>query len=154
MKAHHDRLEMQKRENQMNMLEKNSQDVLPPSFTREMETPQIVKSINRGITSMREDAYQQAVDKTHQTVSNRQAFDLMYPSHKAYYEDKKFFVFDNNYKDMEGALINTFEKAVNEGFGDKNVKAQGKGRINNIRHVDEIKDHKINVDFGMIPAVL
>ena len=55
---------------------------------------------------------------------------------------------------MENALINTFEKAVDEGLGDNAVKALGNGKINNIKHVDEIKDGKINVNFDQIPAVI
>ena len=146
MKSHTDNL----RTRQI-MLEKQAQET---QIRKPMEAPVIVKSINRGITDMRTDAYNQAVQKTPQTVSNRQAYDIMYPDHKSYYEDKKFFVFDGDYNRMENALINTFEKAVDEGLGDNTVKALGNGKINNIKHVDEIKDGKINVNFGQIPAVI
>ena len=69
MKTHTDNL----RARQI-MLQKQSQET---QITRPMEAPIIVKSINRGITDMRTDAYNQAVQKTPQTVSNRQAYDLI-----------------------------------------------------------------------------
>ncbi len=114
---------------------------------RPMESPVIVKSINRGITSMREDALEQAVNKTPQTITNKQGYDLMYPTHKSFYEDKKYFVFDSNYNTMENALVKTFEDAVNEGFGQR--KLRGK----QITHVDEIKDRKLNFNWNNIPGV-
>jgi hypothetical protein len=106
-----------------------------------MEAPIIVKSINRGITSMKEDAWNQAVGMTPQSISNRQAYDLFYPNHKSYYEDKKFFIFDKNYNQMEKALVDTFERAVDSSIN------------KNIKHVDELRDPKLNVDFDRIPRV-
>ena len=54
---------------------------------------------------------------------------------------------------MENYLVNTFEDAVNTGFADKKVAAQGQGRINNLRHVDDLKDPKFDIDFTHIPGV-
>ena len=111
-----------------------------------MEAPKIVKSIHRGITSMREDAWNQAVGKTPQTMSNRQAFDVMYPDHKSFYADKQFFIFDRNYEKMQKALVKTFERAVDNSLNHGHKKL--------IESVDEIRDTKLNVDFGDIPRVL
>ena len=110
-----------------------------------MEAPTIVKSIHRGITSMREDAWNQAVGKTPQTMSNRQAFDVMYPTHKSFYDDKQFFIFDKNYNKMEKALLKTFEKAVDDSFNHNQTKS--------FDSVDQISDKKMNVDFGNVPRV-
>jgi hypothetical protein len=107
-----------------------------------MEAPIIVKSIDRGITSMRQDAWNGAVAKTPQSISNRQAYDLMYPTHKSYYDDKRFYIFDKNYDLMEKALVDTFERAVDSSLKNKNMKS-----------VDEIADKKINVDYSRIPTV-
>jgi len=109
-----------------------------------MEAPQIVKSINRGITSMRQDAWGQAVGKTPQTASNRQAYDIMYPNHQSYYKDKRYFIFDQNYKDMENALVDTFEKAVNDSFSSKK---------HDYISVDELEGKNVNVNFDKIPRV-
>lgn len=139
----------------INMIEKNSQyqGLSQPQMRREMETPVIVKSINRGITSMRDDAIQQAVDRTPQVVPNREAFNAIYPTHRAYYDDKRFFVFDKNYYDMQKELIKTFEQAVDSSFTNHKVKAQNNGRINNIKDVEEIKNKNLNVNFDNIPRV-
>ncbi len=108
-----------------------------------MEAPTIVKSIHRGITSMAEDAHSMAVSNTPQSISNRQSFDVIYPNHKAYYEDKRFFIFDRNYDTMEKALVDTFEKAVDSSIN------------KNIRTVDAVKQPiKMDVDFDRIPRVL
>jgi len=108
-----------------------------------MEAPTIVKSINRGVTSMSEDAYNKAIGKTPQTASNRQAYDIMYPNHKSYYKDKRFFIFDKNYDKMEKSLIDTFENAVDTSLHNKHK----------IIHVDEIEDKIINVNYDNIPRV-
>ena len=92
---------------------------------------------------MRTDVWDQAVGKTKQTVTNRQAYDVVYPNHKAYYEDKKWFVFDKNYKQMEKALVNTFEEAVDNSLKNPNLK-----------DVDDIKEKKISVKFDKIPQVI
>lgn len=110
-----------------------------------MEAPKIVKSIHRGITSMSEDAWNQAVGKTPQTMSNRQAFDVVYPDHKSFYADKQFFIFDRNYEKMQKALVHTFEKAVDDSLN--------KGHTKLFESVDQFGDAKINVDFGGVPKV-
>lgn len=135
---------------QVSMLQKNLQE---PRINREMEAPVIVKSIGRGITSMREDIMDRAISNTPQSVSNRAAYDIMYPTHESYYNDKKYFVFDENFEKVEKVLINSFEKAVNEGLTDPKVKPNHKGYINNIEHVDEIKDTNLKFDFDKVPRV-
>jgi len=109
---------------------------------RNMEAPLIVPSIHRGITSMAQDAVSQAIDRTPQTLSNRQAYDVIYPKHKDYYRDKRFFIFDKNYKNMESSLIKTFEEAVDSSINKK------------IKHVDELDGKQVNVNFDKVPRVI
>lgn len=109
-----------------------------------MEAPIIVKSIGRGVTSAREEAWNRAVGMTPQAISNTQAFNVMYPTHKSYYDDKKFFVFDKNYETMEKALVSTFEDAVDASLKNPDLK-----------DVDDIKRPlpKLNVNYSRIPRV-
>jgi hypothetical protein len=70
-------------------------------------------------------------DAFHQKVSNTQAYDIIYPNHQAYYEDKKFHIFDSNFQRTEDYLLNEFKKAIDEKVDYSAYK--------NIQHVDDIK---------------
>lgn len=86
--------------------------------------------------------------KSTQTISNRQAYDALYPSHKSWYDEKKFVVLDKNFEDMENYLLKEFKQTLDNQFGF--VKAK------NIKHVDELDKSQINlkgIDFGAMPKV-
>jgi len=83
-----------------------------------------------------------------QSISNRQAYDSLYPSHKAWYDEKKFVVLDKNFNDMENYLLNQFKDTLNKQFDYSTTK--------NIKHVDELDKNQIKVsgmDFGAMPKV-
>lgn len=104
------------------------------------EAPVIVKSINRGITSIEDDAKALAISRMDQVISNTEAYNMKYSSLKNYYDDKKMFVFDQNYKKMEDALIDSFEKSIRD-VSNKNIIS-----------VDQIKN-RIPIDVSSIPTV-
>jgi hypothetical protein len=59
-----------------------------------------------------------------QVVSNREAFDIIYPNHQAYYDDKKFIVFDRKFKETEEYLLNQFKQELDSQIdykGNKNL---------------------------------
>jgi hypothetical protein len=47
-----------------------------------------------------------------QTITNRQAYDLLYPNHESYYNDKKFLVLDRNLNQVEDYLLNQFKQTI------------------------------------------
>jgi len=136
---------IRKRKAPMAMIQKNQ--VQEQYQEPNMESPVIVKSINRGITSMIQDAKDMAVQRVPQTVSNKGVYDLMYQKHSDYYEDKKLFIFDPMFEKVETALINTFEKAVQE-----TILPKSKNAI----LVDDIKDIKnpiLGITDEVVPRV-
>ena len=85
--------------------------------------------------------------KSTQTISNRQAYDALYPSHKSWYNEKKFIVLDKNFEDMENNLLKGFKQSLDNQFGFVDTKK--------IKHV-EMNKSQINlkgIDFGAIPKV-
>jgi len=47
-----------------------------------------------------------------QQRSNKDAFDLIYPTHRAYYNDKRFIVFDKNFDKVEQNLLTSFQNTI------------------------------------------
>ena len=87
-------------------------------------------------------------DKSSQSISNRQAYDALYPSHKSWYDEKKFVVLDKNFNDMENFLLNQFKDTLNKQFDYSKTK--------NIKHVDDLDKNQLNIagmDFGAMPKV-
>jgi hypothetical protein len=109
-----------------------------------LESPTIVKSLGYAEPF---DVMGKVAGKSSQTISNRQAYDTLYPSHKSWYDEKKFVVLDKNFNDMENYLLNQFKETLNKQFDFKTAK--------NIKHVDELDKSQVNVniDFGAMPKV-
>jgi len=110
-----------------------------------LESPTIVKSLGYGDPF---DVMGRVASKSTQTISNRQAYDAIYPSHQSWYDEKKFVVLDKNFNDMEGYLLNQFKDTLNKQFDFSQTK--------NIKHVDELDKSQVNVsgvDFSTIPKV-
>lgn len=76
-----------------------------------------------------------------QTITNKQAFDLVYPTHREYYNDKRFVVFDDNFNRVEEYLLNQFKSTIDSAFNYNSnqnlvdVKDFNKNSIN-LRNVD------------------
>jgi len=111
--------------------------------TSKLESPTIVKSLGPDPTPTG-----RAAAKSQQTISNRQAYDSIYANHKSWYDEKRFVVIDKNFemmeKDLLGQLKNNLEAKFNFGL------------TKNIKHVDEIDQHDINVkgmDLGSMHKV-
>jgi hypothetical protein len=86
--------------------------------------------------------------RTSQTITNTQAYDILYPSHKSWYDEKKFVVLDKNFNDMENFLLNQFKDSLNKQFDYSTTK--------NIKHVDELDRSQIHLstmDFNAMPKV-
>lgn len=112
---------------------------------RNLESPTIVKTLG----------YQEPFDvmgrvasQSTQSISNKQAFDSLYPSHKSWYDEKKFIVLDKNFNDMENYLLGQFKNTLNKQFDYSATKK--------IMHVDELDKNQIKLsgmDLGAMPKV-
>jgi len=110
-----------------------------------LETPQIVKSLGYNEPF---DVMGRVAERSSQSITNRQAYDALYPSHKSWYDEKKFVVLDKNFNEMENYLLNQFKDTLNKQFDYSKTK--------NIKHVDELDKGQLNVsgmDFGAMPRV-
>ncbi len=112
---------------------------------RNLETPQMVKSLGYPESF---DVMGRVASKSTQTISNRQAYDSIYPSHKSWYDEKKFVVLDKNFNDMENVLLGQFKDTLNKQFEFSTAKK--------ITHVEEFDKNRINLsgmDFGAMHKV-
>ena len=108
-----------------------------------MESPTIVKSLGPDPSP-----FGRAASKSEQSISNRQAYDSLYPNHKSWYDEKRFIVIDKNFEMMEKELLGKFKENLDAKFDYKLTK--------NVKHVDELDKHDIKVqgmDFGSIHKV-
>lgn len=81
--------------------------------------------------------------KQGQQITNKGAFNVVYKSHKDYYDkDKKFYVLDNNFAEEEQYLLNGFSEAVQ-----KQVKWD-----KDLEHVDDYKDGGSKISFENAPV--
>ena len=62
------------------------------------------------------DVLGRVASKTNPTVSNEQAYNAIYSSHKDWYDEKKYKVIDKNFSRMENGLLNEFQDTLDKGF--------------------------------------
>jgi len=87
----------------------NSENLSSPTLIR----PVMKDSIGYG---NRYNVEHRVSQKMSQQVLNKGAYDLVYQSHKDYYDkDKKFFVLDNNFQEEENYLLDGFSRAIQKG---------------------------------------
>ena len=96
-----------------------------------MEVPTIVKSLGSPAPFNVEERVANTLD---QTITNRQAYDLIYPSHEAYYKDKRFVVLDKNFNQVEDYLLNQFKSAI-----DSAVDYGANSKLESVEHFDKSK---------------
>merc|ERR1711957_307738 len=113
--------------------------------TSKFEAPSIVKSLGPDPSP-----FGRAAGKSEQSISNRQAYDSIYPSHKSWYDEKKFVVIDKNFEMMEKELLGQFKQNLDAKFDFKASK--------NIKHVDELDQSDVKaqmkgMDFGSIHKI-
>jgi hypothetical protein len=98
-----------------------------------MEAPTIVKTLGY---QERFNVGERVASQLDQTITNRQAYDIVYPNHKAYYNDKRFVVFDKNFNQVESYLLDQFKSAIDSAIDYKSN--------SNLVHVDEFDKTKVN----------
>lgn len=97
-----------------------------------MESPSIVKSLGPD-----PNPFGKAAGKSPQNISNKQAYDSIYPNHKSWYDEKRFIVIDKNFEIMEKELLGQLKDNLDAKFNFQATK--------NIKHVDEIDQHDTKV---------
>ena len=101
-----------------------------------METPQIVPSVGTPIVDPF-NLMDRLAEKETQTITNRQAYDIIYPTHRSYYDDKRFVVYDKNFDKTEEYLLNQFKSAIDSAVNYSNT--------TNVFHVDEFNRNGVDV---------
>jgi hypothetical protein len=112
---------------------------------KNLEAPVIVKSLGYENPFNVE---RRVASRLDQTITNRQAFDLVYPTHRDYYNDKRFIVFDRNFNQAEDYLLNQFKSAIDSAIDYSSNK--------NLEHVDTFDKSKINlktIDYSGAPTI-
>ena len=87
--------------------------------------------------------------KTNPRVSNEQAYNAIYSSHKDWYDEKKYKVFDNNFSRVERSLLNVFQDTLDRGLNKESAK--------NLKFAEDFDKSQFNVksiDFSKIPRVI
>jgi hypothetical protein len=101
-----------------------------------MESPVIVSRNFQDITS-------RVAGSTSQSISNSAAFDVVHRSPQDYYDNRRFFVFDKNFNQMENYMIDGFKKQI-----DANINYDA-----NEEHSSGFEKRKLNVNTNDAPYV-
>ncbi len=101
---------------------------------KNLESPTIVPSLGY---ENRFNVQDRVAERLPQTISNRQAYDLVYPTHQDYYKDKRFVVFDRNFNQVEDFLLNQFKSAIDSAIDYTSN--------SNLEHVDKFDKSKVNL---------
>ena len=86
--------------------------------------------------------------KANPTVSNEQAYNAVYSSHKNWYDEKKYKVIDTNFNKMENSLLNEFEATLEKGLDKKNS-----GNLKHAENFDKDQFDVNNIGFKNVPNV-
>lgn len=86
--------------------------------------------------------------KSSQAISNRQAYDALYPRQQSWYDEKKFVVLDKNFQDIETNLLGKFKQAINKEFGFTEAK-----KTFNIDEMDISKVNLKNMNFEALQKI-
>jgi len=103
------------------------------------ENPVIVRTKDRTYN----DITSRVADGTTQAISNSAAFDIQYKNRQAFYDERKLFIFDKNFNDMENYLLDNFKKQIDSGI---NYSAS-------ITHASDIDRHRLNVNTKDAPYI-
>jgi hypothetical protein len=95
------------------------------------------------------DVLGRVASKTNPTVSNEQAYNAIYSSHKEWYDEKKYKVIDTNFSKMENSLLNEFQETLDEELDKKKAK--------NLKHAENFDRSQFDVKhigFSRVPRVV
>jgi hypothetical protein len=87
-------------------------------------------------------------EKYDQTISGKQSFDVLYPDHKTYYNDKRVIIFDKNFKEVENYFLNDFKNTIDMAIDYSKNK--------NLQRAEDFKSASIDLkglDFGNPPYI-
>lgn len=87
--------------------------------------------------------------KTNPTVKNSEAYNAVYSSHKDWYDEKKYKVFDTNFSKMENSLLNEFQETLDNGLDKKTAM--------NLKHAENFDKSQFdvkNIGFSRVPRVV
>ena len=73
-------------------------------------------------------------ERLDQTISNRQAYDIVYPTHEDYYKDKRFIVIDKNFEKVEDSLLNQLKSAI-----DSSIDYSSNSKLVHVENFDKSK---------------
>ena len=96
----------------------------PHRFKEKLSTDNYESPVIRRLDTTFDDITSRVASGTGQTISNAAAFDVVYRNQKDYYDNRKFFVFDSNFNDMETYLLNGFKQQI-----DANIKYDPKEEL-------------------------
>jgi hypothetical protein len=99
-----------------------------------MESPMIVKSLGYKNPF---DIKDRIAQNRNQVLTNREAYDLVYPDHRSFYDDKRFIVLDRAFEDNEKYLLNQLKSTLDEKLD--------YGKMAKITHVDELDKSEIKL---------
>ncbi len=104
-----------------------------------MESPMIVKSLGYKNPF---DVKDRIAQTRQQVLTNREAYDLVYPNHRSYYDDKRFVVLDSHFEDTEKYLLNQLKSTL-----DEKLDYQKMAKITHVEDLDksEIKLRDMNL---------
>ena len=108
-----------------------------------MESPTIIRSLGNAQPF---DVNKKVADRSTQTISNKESYDALYPSHSSWYDEKKFVVLDKHFDDVENYLLKDFKEALNKHLDFSQTK--------NIQHVDDLDKTQIKLsglEYGNMP---
>lgn len=104
-----------------------------------LETPTIVSSLGYGD---RFNVKRRVAQTQEQRISQLQAYDVLYKNHRDYYDkDKKLYIYDTHFEETEKYLIGKFADAIKKGVE----------WDSNLKHVDEYRGNKKNIDLSNSP---
>lgn len=73
---------------------------------------------------------------------------MVYPNHRAYYEDKKFHVFDPNFQKTEDYLLKEFKQAI-----DSQIDYKSNAKLEHVDTFDKTKVNLKGINFQNAPQV-
>jgi hypothetical protein len=102
---------------------------------KNLEAPTIVKSLGYRDPFDVKDRVAQSRD---QVLTNRETYDIVYPDHRSYYNDKRFIVLDKAFNDTEEYLLKELKQTLDMKL-DYNANAK-------LVHVDDLDRSKIDLN--------